>query len=95
MPERAQEIAEATAFVLLVGKNGLGPWQTLEYQEAVDRSRKDSSFAIVPLVLDGIPAPGLPFLRQPHWIITADPTSEQGVRPAAHSTPHRTAAFPQ
>jgi formylglycine-generating enzyme required for sulfatase activity len=79
MPELAEEIAEATAFVLLVGKNGLGPWQTLEYQEAVDRSRKDATFAVVPLVLDGIPAPGLPFLRQLHWIITADPTSEQSV----------------
>jgi formylglycine-generating enzyme required for sulfatase activity len=79
MPELAAQIAEATAFVLLVGKNGLGPWQTLEYQEAVDRSRNDSSFAVVPLVLDGSPAPGLPFLRQLHWIITADPASEQGV----------------
>jgi formylglycine-generating enzyme required for sulfatase activity len=79
MPELATEIAEATAFVLLVGKNGLGPWQTLEYQEAVYRTRHDPTFAVVPLVLDGTPAPGLPFLRQLHWIITADPASEKSV----------------
>lgn len=79
MPTLAKEIAEATAFILLVGRNGLGPWQTLEYQEAIDRSRQEPGFAVVPLVLDGIPAPGLPFLRQLHWIITADPASEQSV----------------
>ena len=41
MPELAEEIAEVTAFVLLVGKNGLGPWQTLEYRKrstAVERT---------------------------------------------------------
>ena len=33
----AAEIAEATAFVLLVGERGIGPWQVLEYYEALDR----------------------------------------------------------
>jgi formylglycine-generating enzyme required for sulfatase activity len=79
MPTLANEIAESTAFILLVGRNGLGPWQTLEYQEAIDRSRQQPGFAVVPLVLDNVPAPGLPFLRQLHWIITADPASEQSV----------------
>jgi TIR domain len=79
MPALAKEIAEATAFVLLVGNNGLGPWQTLEYQEAFDRSRKEADFAVVPVLIDGIPAPGLPFLRQLHWIISADPASEKSV----------------
>ena len=31
------------------------------------------------LLLDGEPAPGLPFLRQLHWIIAADPASEKSV----------------
>jgi formylglycine-generating enzyme required for sulfatase activity len=79
MPTLAKEIAEATAFVLLIGKNGLGPWQTLEYQEAIDRSRKEPDFAVVPVLLDRVPAPGLPFLRQLHWIITPDPASELSV----------------
>jgi formylglycine-generating enzyme required for sulfatase activity len=33
LPELAREIAEASAFLLLVGRNGLGPWQVLEYFE--------------------------------------------------------------
>src|ERR1700674_4999394 len=45
LPELAREIAEATAFVLLVGEHGLGPWQLIEYYEALDRRVKQSDFA--------------------------------------------------
>ena len=76
LPELAKQIAEATAFVLLVGEKGLGPWQSLEYYEALDRRVKEPNFPVVFVLLDGQPAPGLPFLRQLHWIITADPASE-------------------
>ena len=31
------------------------------------------------MLLDGQPAPGLPFLRQLHWIVTADPASEKSL----------------
>jgi len=31
LPELVKEIAEATAFVLLVGENGVSPWQIAEY----------------------------------------------------------------
>ena len=31
------------------------------------------------MLLDGQTAPGLPFLRQLHWIVTADPSSEKDV----------------
>jgi len=79
LPELAREIAEATAFVLLVGANGLGPWQVIEYYEALDRRVKQPGFPVVLVLLDGQPAPGLPFLRQLHWIITADPASEKSV----------------
>jgi hypothetical protein len=40
LPELARGIAEATAFVLLVGEKGLGPWQVIEYYEALDRHVK-------------------------------------------------------
>ena len=79
LPELAKEIAEATAFVLLVGEKGLGPWQITEYYEALDRRVKEADFPIVFVLLDGQSAPGLPFLRQLHWIITADPTSEKSL----------------
>jgi TIR domain-containing protein len=74
----ANEIAEASAFILLVGEHGIGPWQVLEYDEALDR-RATSDFPIVLMLLDSKPAPGLPFLRRLHWIVTRDPTSERSV----------------
>jgi formylglycine-generating enzyme required for sulfatase activity len=79
LPELAREIAEATAFVLLVGENGVGPWQVMEYYEALDRRVKEPGFAIVFVLLEGQPAPGLPFLRQLHWVIAADPASEKSL----------------
>jgi formylglycine-generating enzyme required for sulfatase activity len=79
LPELAKEIAEATAFVLLVGEKGPGPWQILEYYEALDRRVKENDFPVVLVLLQGQPAPGLPFLRQLHWIVTSDPASEQSL----------------
>ena len=66
-PELAQEIAEATALTLLVGEEGLGPWQAIEYYDALDRRVKQLDFPVMLLLLEGQPAPGLPFLRQLHW----------------------------
>jgi TIR domain len=33
----AEEIAQADAFILLVGEKGVGDWQELEYDEALDK----------------------------------------------------------
>jgi formylglycine-generating enzyme required for sulfatase activity len=79
LPELARGIAEATAFVLLVGEKGIGPWQALEYYEALDRRVKQPDFPIVLALLEGQPAPGLPFLRQLHWVIAGDPASEKSL----------------
>ena len=79
LPELANEIRDATAFILLVGAKGLGPWQVIEYYEALDRRVKEQGFPVVLVLLDGQPAPGLPFLRQLHWIVTADPGSEKSI----------------
>jgi formylglycine-generating enzyme required for sulfatase activity len=75
----AQEIAEANAFILLVGERGLGDWQVYEYDEALDKRVKSPDFPIVLVLLEGQTAPGLPFLRRLHWIITSDPASEKDV----------------
>jgi hypothetical protein len=37
-------------------------------------------------LLEGQPAPGLPMLRQLHWIVTAEPASEQTVARVLAST---------
>jgi TIR domain len=73
----AEEIAQADAFILLVGERGVGNWQVLEYDEALDRRVKFSDFPVILVLLKGRTAPGLPFLRQLHWIVTPDPASEK------------------
>ena len=75
----AEEIAEANAFILLVGERGVGDWQVYEYDEALDKRVKSPDFPIVLVLLEGQTAPGLPFLRRLHWIITPDPASEKDV----------------
>jgi hypothetical protein len=49
-----------------VGDKGIGDWQLLEYDEALDRRVKSPNFAVVLVLLEGQTAPGLPFLRRPH-----------------------------
>jgi formylglycine-generating enzyme required for sulfatase activity len=75
----ADEIAQADAFILLVGEKGIGDWQVVEYDEALDRRVKSPNFAVVLVLLEGQTAPGLPFLRRLHWIVTADPGSENDI----------------
>jgi formylglycine-generating enzyme required for sulfatase activity len=78
-PALAKGIDEADAFVLLVGEKGLCPQQTLEYYEAHDKHVRSPEFPVVLMLLDGHAAPGLPFLRQLDWIVSADPTCEKDV----------------
>ena len=75
----AEEIAQADAFILLVGERGVGNWQVLEYDEALDKRVKSADFPVILVLLEGQTAPGLPFLRQLHWIVTPDPASEKDV----------------
>src|SRR6266436_2333905 len=79
----ADEIAQADAFILLIGEKGIGPWQELEYDEALDRwattRNKASEFPLVVVLLEGQRAPGLQFLRRMHWIVTRDPGSEREI----------------
>src|SRR6516162_322142 len=73
----AEEIAQADAFILLVGESGVGDWQVLEYDEALDKRVKSPDFPVIMVLLEGQTAPGLPFLRRLHWIVTTDPSSEK------------------
>jgi formylglycine-generating enzyme required for sulfatase activity len=75
----AEEIAQADAFILLVGEKGVGDWQVLEYDEALDKRVKFPDFPVILVLLQGQNAPGLPFLRRLHWVITPDPSSEKDV----------------
>src|SRR6266436_6375561 len=73
----AEEIAKADAFILLVGEKGVGDWQVLEYDEALEKRVKSPDFPVIMVLLEGQTAPGLPFLRRLHWIVATDPSSEK------------------
>jgi formylglycine-generating enzyme required for sulfatase activity len=75
----AEEIAQADVFILLVGEKGVGDWQVLEYDEALEKRVKSPDFPVLLVLLEGQTAPGLPFLRRLHWIVTPDPSSEKDV----------------
>ena len=55
---------------------GLGDWQVIEYYEALDRRAKEPDYPIVLILSAKRPAPGLPFARQLHWLLTEEPASE-------------------
>src|ERR1700722_4305806 len=62
----AQEIADANAFILLVGEAGVGQWQVPEYDEALDRWVKSpADFPLIIVLLEGQSVPGLPFCPAP------------------------------
>jgi hypothetical protein len=75
----AEEIAQADVFILLVGEKGVGDRQVLEYDEALEKRVKSPDFPVLLVLLEGQTAPGLPFLRRLHWIVTPDPSSEKDV----------------
>jgi hypothetical protein len=77
LPALSEAIAEANAFLIILGKQ-LGEWQKLEYYEAIDRQAKErrleASFPLVPIKISDR-APNLPFLSQFHWIESSEPTA--------------------
>jgi formylglycine-generating enzyme required for sulfatase activity len=75
----AQQVSEATAFILLVGERGLSNWQVVEYDEALDRRATSPDFPLVFVLLEGQTAPGLPFLRLLPWVVTTDPMLDKSV----------------
>ena len=78
----ADELAKADAFLLLIGEHGVGKWQVPEYDEALDRwVKSEPPFPLVVVLLEGQTAPGLPFLRRLHWIVTPRPGVREGRRP--------------
>jgi hypothetical protein len=76
----AQEIADSTAFILLIGEAGIGKWQVPEYDEALDKwVKSERRYPLIIVLLEGQTTPGLPFLRQLHWIVTPSPVSEKDI----------------
>lgn len=80
LPRIEAEIAGADAFLLLIGPNGIGPWQEVEYYAAFDRHIREKAFSVVPVIAAGAQAPGLPFLRTLYWVVASNVTDVATLR---------------
>jgi hypothetical protein len=79
-PSLFQGIADADAFVILIG-NRVGDWQKAEYYEAHDKKiRNPNRFVLLPVIIADTtmgPIPNLPGLTQLHWIESAAPAAPE------------------
>jgi TIR domain len=76
IPKLGEELGKADVVLLLLGAN-IGPWQELEYYEALQLSRqagRDGRPRIIPVVIVDRPAPGLAFLSTLQQIFALDLT---------------------
>jgi len=64
----AQVVYEDDAFLLLTGPSGLSHWQELEAGIALERSKRDSRFLVVPVLAAGAVRPRHSFLESLNWI---------------------------
>lgn len=80
IPALSDAIGEADAVIILLGVDSPGPWQRLEYFEALNRKAKEPQFPIVPVLLPSA-TPRLPFLYQLHQLQLADPTAMGALDP--------------
>jgi hypothetical protein len=80
LPRLGHEIAEADAFLLLIGPQGIGPWQQVEYFAAFDRHVNEKAFPLVPVIAAGAQAPGLAFLRSLNWVEAPVVTEDKALR---------------
>ena len=65
--EIEQALDVCRSFCILLGSSGLGNWQRQELALALDRSAKDKSFSVIPVLLPGADPP-LGLLGQRTWI---------------------------
>jgi tetratricopeptide (TPR) repeat protein len=78
VPGIADAITRADAVLFLAGRQ-IGPWQELEYYEALRLSREKTGRPRVVPIVTADQAPGLPFLAQLHQIFAPDPTAPESL----------------
>ena len=91
IPALSDAVGEADAVIVLLGACSPGPWQRLEYFEALDRKAKEPRFPIIPVLLPSA-TPRLPFLYQLHQIRLAELDHYRCSRPTPRSTAGRACA---
>jgi hypothetical protein len=76
VPGLADAVARADAVLFLAGRQ-IGPWQQLEYYEALRLSREKAGRPRLIPVVTADQAPGLPFFAQLHQIFAVDPAARE------------------
>jgi hypothetical protein len=77
IPKLGEELGKADVVLLLLGTS-IGPWQELEYYEALQLSHQSGRGGrprIIPVVIADRPVPGLAFLSTLHQIFALDLTA--------------------
>ena len=89
-----RHLAHCGAVAVVIGANGLGPWQQREVYAAIDREVREraqgrESFRVIPVLLsDGALAhAGLAFLSQNVWVKACDPRAPDLLAGALEGTP--------
>src|SRR5262245_47024191 len=73
-PELAEVLQESRTCVVFLGSGGLGPWQTMERRDAIEKRARDRDFQVIPVLLPGAErprrgdVPHLDFLINAAWI---------------------------
>src|SRR4051795_3804141 len=68
-PEALEDaLARCRAVAVLLGPDGLGPWQQREQYKALDRQAREPAFPVIPVVLPGTTDPALGFLGLNTWV---------------------------
>src|SRR5512135_818075 len=73
-PALAEALRDSKTCVVLLGPNGLGPWQKQELQVAIDTRARDEAFHVIPVLLPGTERPRrgdvahLEFLINASWV---------------------------
>jgi WD40 repeat protein len=77
IPRIFQRIAEADSFLFLIGRNGIGAWQEVEYWTALQRHVEEpGKFPLVPVIAENSEAPGLAGLRGLNWVVASVVTDD-------------------
>jgi formylglycine-generating enzyme required for sulfatase activity len=89
-----RRLAECSAVAVMIGGNGLGPWQQREVYAALDREVREEAegrvgFRVIPVLLDegGGTHAGLGFLAQNVWLDAQDPRAPDLLIGALRGTP--------
>jgi formylglycine-generating enzyme required for sulfatase activity/KaiC/GvpD/RAD55 family RecA-like ATPase len=89
-----RRLAECGAVAVMIGSNGLGPWQQREVYAALDREVREQAegragFRVIPVLLDegGRAHAGLGFLAQNVWLDAQDPRAADLLIGALRGTP--------